>query len=419
MFSLPRRPKKKEPEKKEGISTKQEGILREHTLDKGFLEEIARDPDCKEIYNCIQCGVCTGACPLSVSVRKLSPRKVIALTREGNTEALAEALEIFEKCLLCGQCQTFCPAGIKIKEILLKLRELGFKLGKVPEGLMAVNETVCDMFNAYMEPHANRKKWIESTGLEKFASKDKAKIGYFAGCTASYKGSEICQADAKIFTELNEDWTLLDEEWCCGTPLYYIGNTEKAREFAAHNVKEIEKKGVNVVITHCPTCWYVLKFKYPKLLNTDLKFKVMHITEYIIEQLNSGKIEISEKISEKVTYHDPCDLARYSKLGMTDLPREIIGRFAENFVEMPLHGKDSQCCGAGGLFDAVDTELRQQHSTRRLKQAEDTGAEILITTCAGCKLFLSGEAEKEESKLVFKDLTELVYSSMHRRDVNV
>jgi len=384
-----------------------------------FVKEITSDPELKKIYNCIQCGSCTGACPLTAYERKLNPRKIIALTREGNKEALTEALKILEKCLLCGQCQIFCPAGIIIKEILLKLRELGFKLGQIPQGLMAANQVVCDTFNAYFEPKENRKKWIESTNLEKFASKANAKIGYFAGCTASYKAQEICRADAKILTELKEDWTLLNEEWCCGTPFLYIGNSEKALEFAHHNLEEIEKKNVDVVITHCPTCWYVLKFKYPKLLNTDLKFKVMHITEYIIEQLNSGKIEISEKISEKVTYHDPCDLARYSKLGMTDLPREIIGRFAENFVEMPLHGKDSQCCGAGGLFDAVDTELRQQHSTRRLKQAEDTGAEILITTCAGCKLFLSGEAEKEESKLVFKDLTELVYSAMHRRDVNV
>ncbi|RLI49767.1 hypothetical protein DRO61_04675 [Candidatus Bathyarchaeota archaeon] len=413
MFSLPRR-----PEKKEGIRIKQERIV-SRAFDKSFLEEIARDPDCKEIYNCIQCGVCTGACPLSAYVRKLSPRKIIALTREGNKEALTEALETLEKCLLCGQCQTFCPAGIKIKEILLKLRELGFKLGKVPEGLMAVNEITCDVFNAYMEPHANRKNWIKSSSLEKFASKNKAKIGYFAGCTASYKGPEICQADAKILTELNEDWTLLDEEWCCGAPFFYIGNTEKAREFANHNVEEIEKKGVDVVIAHCPTCWYILKFKYPKLLHTDLRFKVMHITEYIIDQLNNGKIEISEKLSGRVTYHDPCDLARYSDLGMTDLPREIIARITENFVEIPLHGKDSQCCGAGGSFDSVDTKLRQQHSTRRLKQAEDTEAEILITTCAGCKFFLSGEAKKEKSKLVFKDLTELVYSSMHGNDVNV
>ena len=137
-------------------------------MSKIFVKEITSDPECKEIYNCIQCGSCTGACPLSAYVRKLNPRKIIALTREGNNEALAEALETLEKCLLCGQCQMFCPAGIKIKEILLKLRELGFKLGQVPQGLMVANEVVCDTFNAYLEPQENRKKWIGSTGLEKF-----------------------------------------------------------------------------------------------------------------------------------------------------------------------------------------------------------------------------------------------------------
>ena len=379
-----------------------EGI--KNTSDKGFVEEILSNPDCKEIFNCIQCGVCTGACPISAYVTCV-PRKIIAMTREG---LKSQALETLDKCLLCGQCQMFCPAGIQIKEVLLKLRDVQFAHGKTPKGLMMVNGLVIDMHNPYMETHETRKKWIESTDLKEFASKRKANIAYFVGCTASYKGADgVCQSVAGILTKLNQDWTLLDDEWCCGITFRYVGNVDKAREYAEHNIKEIEKKGVDVVIAGCPTCWHNLKHRYPKLLGKENPFKVMHIYEYVLDQLNNGKIQIPKKMTERVTYHDPCDLSRYS---MTHYPREIIGRIAENFVEMPLHGKDSQCCGAGGLFDALDPALRSAHSTRRVRQAEATGAQTLITSCAGCRFYLRGAAKNAGSKLVVKDLMELLYA---------
>lgn len=375
-------------------------------VDKGFAAEISKEEDCKEIRDCIQCGICTGACPLS-PLGSQNPRKIIAMIREGLKN---NALEALDPCFLCGQCQIFCPRGVKLKEVLLKLKEMNFKSGKVCEGLQFVNELLSGQFNPYMQPSENRTQWIESTGIRS-AFKGKSRFVYFAGCTASYMGvsQEIPRTIVKILTRLNEDWSLLNEERCCGMPFLYIGNVDMAREFAAHNVKEIESKGAEIVITGCPTCWHTLKFRYPKLLKTELKFKVVHITEYIADKLAKGQIEISRKIPERVTYHDPCDLARYS---MTSLPREILKRIASDFVELPLHGKDTLCCGGGGLMEAVDSRIRSAITMRRIKQAEAIGAKILATSCGGCKYYLSQAAAEAKSEILVKDLTELLYSCM-------
>ena len=121
-------------------------------MDKGFVQEISSDTECKEIHNCIQCGVCTGACPLS-EYGSLIPRKIIGMVRE----ELDEALEAIDKCLLCGQCQMFCPADVNIKEVLLRLRQVAFRMGKVPEGLQSANEIICESLNPYnMSPEIRK-----------------------------------------------------------------------------------------------------------------------------------------------------------------------------------------------------------------------------------------------------------------------
>ncbi|MFX1265679.1 MAG: (Fe-S)-binding protein [Promethearchaeota archaeon] len=370
----------------------------------GVIKEIADSSECQEIQGCIQCGVCTGACPLS-EYGSLIPRKLIGMVRE----ELDEALDAFDKCLLCGQCQMFCPAAINIREVLLALRRGAFQMGKVPEGLQLANEVLCESLNPYMMSRELRKEWIHSSGLEKYASKKQSEVAYWVGCTASYmdENHRIATAIAEILTKLNEDWALIDEEWCCGMPFRYVGNSKKVREFAVHNVKELEKRGIQTVITGCPTCWYTLRSEYPKLLQQELGFKVMHVHEYLRNRITDGKITVKRKKTERITLHDPCDLARNS---MTHFSREIIARIAANFVEMPLHGKDSLCCGLGGMLAAVDEELSRTIGVQRLRQAEAIGAEILVTSCAGCKLNLSEAVKQGESKVVVQDLTELLLS---------
>ncbi|MEM1561557.1 MAG: (Fe-S)-binding protein [Candidatus Bathyarchaeia archaeon] len=375
-------------------------------MDKTFVNELLSKEDCKEVRYCIQCGVCTGACPLS-PFGSQNPRRLIAMIREGLKTAVLEALDL---CLLCGQCQMLCPRGVKLKEVLLNLRQLSFNMGKVNEGLSFVNELLSEQFNPYMQPPEARRQWIEGTGIT-IETKEKSRIVYFVGCTASYMevSQEIPRTITKILTRINEDWTLLEEEWCCGMPFLFIGNVEKAKEFAAHNVEEIRKKGAEAVITGCPTCWHTIKYRYPKLLNTTLDFEVVHITEYLANKISQGEIKIKNKITERVTFHDPCDLARYSVIKP---PREILRRIAEDFVEMQFHGKDTICCGGGGLMEAINSKLRSNITMKRIKLARGVGAKILATSCGGCKYYLSQAAAEDKNRLIVKDVVELLYDCM-------
>ncbi len=95
-------------------------IKYESDLDKGFLKEIASIPGCENIYDCIQCGNCSGICPLSIYM-DYTPRRIIAMTREGFKKEVLSSLTIW-LCSSCYACTVNCPAEIKITDVMYALK---------------------------------------------------------------------------------------------------------------------------------------------------------------------------------------------------------------------------------------------------------------------------------------------------------
>jgi heterodisulfide reductase subunit C len=85
-----------------------------------FLEQVSFIPAGERIKRCIQCGTCTGSCPVSYAM-DLSPREVIALFRAGEMETIMKSRTIWI-CASCYACTTRCPSGIKITDIIYALK---------------------------------------------------------------------------------------------------------------------------------------------------------------------------------------------------------------------------------------------------------------------------------------------------------
>jgi Fe-S oxidoreductase len=84
-----------------------------------------------------------------------------------------------------------------------------------------------------------------------------------------------------------------------------------------------------------------------------------------------------------VTYHDPCHLGR--GLGSFDGARELLRSAGGNFVEMEHHHRESLCCGTGGGVRGFYPKFSRDIARRRVKEAEEVKAEILLTDCLSCK----------------------------------
>lgn len=94
--------------------------LKEKELRSRFLEHTKVIPQGERIKLCIQCGTCTGSCPLSYAM-DITPRKLIALFRAGDMESILKSRSIWI-CASCYTCQTRCPSQIKVTDILYALK---------------------------------------------------------------------------------------------------------------------------------------------------------------------------------------------------------------------------------------------------------------------------------------------------------
>ncbi len=91
------------------------------------FDRIMRLPDGERILECIQCGTCGGACPVSFAMDR-TPRQVINLLRSGRVEEALSSESIWI-CTSCYNCTVQCPSGIKITEVMYSLKVASTELG--------------------------------------------------------------------------------------------------------------------------------------------------------------------------------------------------------------------------------------------------------------------------------------------------
>ncbi len=94
----------------------------EAELRAAFWEQVSSFPDGHKITNCIQCGTCTGTCPVSYAM-DITPRQTIALFRAGLLEDILKSRTIW-LCASCYSCTVRCPAGIKITDTMYALKRV-------------------------------------------------------------------------------------------------------------------------------------------------------------------------------------------------------------------------------------------------------------------------------------------------------
>jgi heterodisulfide reductase subunit D len=380
-----------------------------------------------QLYACGKCGECLLACPIyeETQDRNLGPafririlkslakagtglRTLFFGSRKSNPKEIQKlATSLYNGCTECGRCMAVCPFNFDLIDIWEKARERVVASGFGPAPTVQVKEAVEAEKNVYTMPHASRLDWLEYEEVEA-PEKEKADVVYFVGCTTSYSGilNPIAHAVTSILDAAGEDWTLLKDEWCCGSPLKFAGQTEKYEDFVANNVEVIEATNAKRVVFNCPSCYRRFKEDYPKVLGRPLRFELVHINELVDEYVEEGRLKPPQKLEATVTYHDPCELSRL--LGKYEAPRRLLNNFVTTFIEMPENKVNARCCGAGGLFAAMDTETSHRLAKKRVEQAEELGATILTSACPACKLILDEAAVDTDSNVQVLDIVEVV-----------
>ncbi|MDY6864097.1 MAG: (Fe-S)-binding protein, partial [Thermodesulfobacteriota bacterium] len=242
-------------------------------------------------------------------------------------------------------------------------------------------------------------KWAEGMKIP-----ENAEVMLFVGCISSYKSREIAKAAANILKTAGITFGILKDEWCCGMKVLNAGSCNSGKKVAKHNVTALRKAGAKTVIMQCGECYKGFKIDYPEMIG-ELPFEVLHITQFIKKLINEGKINLTEQIRKKVTYHDPCALGRFS--GVYDEPREILKMIpGTELVEMYPAKEYAWCCG-GSIKDAYP-DLAVKIAVDRVNHAHEVGAEVLTSACPLCKINIQDAIKKTDTDLVFYDIIEII-----------
>jgi heterodisulfide reductase subunit D len=170
-------------------------------------------------------------------------------------------------------------------------------------------------------------------------------------------------------------------------------------------------KSENVLVS-CAGCFRMLSHDYQHLLDKPPTFETVHHLELLLNLIQDNKFELSS-LNKKVTYHDPCHLGRHS--GFFDEPRELLESITGlELVEMEWNRKFAKCCGAGGGFKAGKGDDAIAIAANRVREAETTGASILVTSCPFCLRNLQDGAASLDSTIKVQSVTSLIAELLPR-----
>jgi Fe-S oxidoreductase len=323
-------------------------------------------------------------------------------------------LEDIWRCTTCGRCPSQCPRGVEQIKVSVAIRRIATQYGVFPGAVRAVRAVTGSLAadgNPLNEERGKRDAWAAGLPVKPFEEGMEAL--YFVGCYYSYdpRLRKVAAATAEILNKAGVDFGILgNRESCCGESIRKTGNEEVFKTLARDNIKTFVEHGVRKILVSSPHCYHTLKNEYPEFM---VNFEVVHISQFLAQLVEEGRLAINGKVCRRVTYHDPCYLGRHN--GIYDEPREVLRKLPGlEIVEMADSRDNSLCCGGGGGRIWAETPKGERFANLRLAQAKEVGAEVLVTSCPYCITnFEDSRLTLEDGgALEIKDLTELVRESL-------
>jgi Fe-S oxidoreductase len=238
---------------------------------------------------------------------------------------------------------------------------------------------------------------------------------FYVGCVGSYdkRANEAVRALGALLAELGFSFGVLgDAENCDGNEVNMVGEKGLFQLLVEKNVQQFKALNIKKVIAFSPHAYNIFKNEYPKYGGN---FEAIHYTQLLREIVKSGKLHFSKKLNVCVTYHDPCFLGRYNE--EYNAPREVLKSIpGVKLIEMERNKQYSLCCGGGGgNFYTGYLNGRENSPNRiRVREAYETGAEILAVSCPICLIMLDDAVKSEglEDKLIVQEISEIVKDAL-------
>lgn len=236
------------------------------------------------------------------------------------------------------------------------------------------------------------------------------KVSLFATCLVDMFQGNVGKATVELLERLGCEIDFPSSQVCCGQPAYNSGYVEKSKGSMKNMIKAFEH--AEYVVTPSGSCAYMFK-EYPHIFKGDpeweqkaqnLADKTYELTDFIVNVL---KIEnVGARLKGKATYHTSCHMTRL--LGVKDAPIRLL-KNVEGLEYVELPGKE-RCCGFGGTFSVKMGNISGEMVDEKVRNIEETGADILVGADAGCLINIGGRISRTGKPIRVMHIAEVLNS---------
>ena len=375
------------------------------------------------IHRCFRCGYCkfpvnwtdVNNCPAYARYRMetYSCGGRLWLTRAWLSDEIDwtdHFAHIMFSCTACKNCEVKCPLrfNVDILNMITAAKGEMVERGMIPPGVKEFLENIQLHGNPYGMAKAKRGEWLEGTEIPLYKGQDYL---YYVGCIGSYdtRAQEAAKVLGAVLQKAGVSFGVLgNEESCDGNEVNMMGEKGLFEMVAEKNIAQFKELGVHGIITLSPHAYNAIKNVYP-WYGGD--FEVLHQTQVLRNLIRDGRLDISKGFNARVTFHDPCFLGRWN--AEYEASRAILKAIPGiTLIEMEKNRDSALCCGGGGGNFYIDFlgGSPDSPSRRRVREAYETGANVLAVACPTCLTMLEDalKSEELEDKLSVKDISEIV-----------
>jgi Fe-S oxidoreductase len=387
-----------------------------------------------DLLTCTECGRCQNVCPAWNTGKPLSPKLLIMNLRDHLLTWGPKALDAQDRgvdyepvplnpnvvadeavweCTTCGACMQECPVNIEhVDHIIDMRRNLVMGESRFPAEAGTLLRNLENAGNPWGMAQAQRADWADGMDVPVVPEDGSApEYVYWVGCAGSFddRAKKISQSVVRLLEAAGIDYAILGSgEGCTGDPARRMGNEYLFQQLAKANVETMNARGVTKIIANCPHCFNTIANEYPDFGGS---YEVIHHTQLLAKLVDEGRLKPTEEVNAMLSYHDPCYLGRHNEI--YDAPRKVLEEVPGlSTVEMPRHGHNGLCCGAGGARMWMEERIGKRINMERMDEAAATGADKVGVACPYCLVMLDDGAKARGDDIEILDVAQVVSRSI-------
>ncbi|WXG41762.1 MAG: (Fe-S)-binding protein [Candidatus Freyarchaeum deiterrae] len=336
--------------------------------------------------SCNRCGICLSQCPFLQLPIEEAKEEISRMIETKTSE------QIIKNCGGCLYCNVICPTRSNPAELVKEIKLIKNRKEGVRSLLLMSEDVPVNLMSVGLELETEEKE----ENLKKYMNPPKNKSMFYIGCSLSYTYTDL------VKTKLLESLPLVGGmKYCCGGYVNSLFGEGEAKIKGEKLLKEFNELGVEKLVSFCPGCDLMIRDVYPKIIE-EYNIESQSIIEYLIEKYHKGELEFTNKIDQRITFHDPCPWRSLDRK-IYESPRELLEIMGAEVVEMKHNRKKSLCCGAPVSFK--NREAAERIANKRVSEAEEAGADAMAFICTGCVFALSKNAAEKNIEAYY--MTEL------------